>query len=48
MTAEDEPKTEPEVAEDEDVELEIYSLKVLPVTHDLHQKHGLRHADYQR
>eukprot|EP00095_Tigriopus_kingsejongensis_P001968 maker-scaffold886_size84816-snap-gene-0.28 protein:Tk01968 transcript:maker-scaffold886_size84816-snap-gene-0.28-mRNA-1 annotation:"signal recognition particle 68 kda protein" len=27
---------------------EVFHLKILPLTHDLHQKHGLRHNDYQR
>jgi len=53
MTAEDEKKaeavTEAEAAEEEiESELEVSSLKILAVTHDLHQKHGLRHGDYQR
>ena len=53
MTAEDETKaeavTEAEAAEDEvEAELDVNSLKILEVTHELHQKHGLRHGDYQR
>ena len=53
MTAEDEQKaeavTEAEAAEEEiEEELEVSSLKILAVTHELHQKHGLRHGDYQR
>ena len=53
MTAEDEKKaeavTEAEAAdEDLESELEVSSLKILAVTHELHQKHGLRHGDYQR
>ncbi len=38
-----------EEQEDEDeVDLDVFSLKILPLTHELHQKHGLRHNDYQR
>ena len=53
MTAEDEKKaeavTEAEAAEEEiESELEVSSLRILAVTHELHQKHGLRHGDYQR
>ena len=53
MTAEDEKKaeavTEAEAAdEDLESEPEVSSLKILAVTHELHQKHGLRHGDYQR
>ncbi len=33
---------------EEEVNSDSYSLKILPLTHELHQKHGLRHNDYQR
>ena len=37
-----------EMEEDVEEDLNLYQLKVLPLCHDLHQKHGLRHNDYQR
>ncbi len=53
-TAEEDPvrKEEEEVQDQEEIEDEsdssVCSLKILPVTHELHQKHGLRHSDFQR
>lgn len=44
-----EEEKEMEAAEEEEEEdLNSYQLRVLPFCHDLHQKHGLRHNDYQR
>ena len=34
--------------QEEEVELDVFNLKILPLTYGLHQKHGLRHNDYQR
>ena len=39
---------EKEELEEEEEDLNVYQLKILPLCHDLHQKHGLRHNDYQR
>ncbi len=45
-------QTDPENQEGEEEEEELadgnYNLRILPMTHELHQKHGLRHNDYQR
>ena len=41
---EEEEEEEPESA----TSSSVFSLKILPLTHQLHQKHGLRHNDYQR
>ena len=38
---------DPPVAEEEEEDVS-YNLKILPLTFGLHQKHGLRHSDYQR
>jgi signal recognition particle subunit SRP68 len=38
---------EEEIQETEE-DLTSYNIKILPLTHQLHQKHGLRHNDYQR
>jgi len=50
MQTQTEDNKEPQVEENEEEE-EIgaaFSLKILPLTVGLHQKHGLRHNDYQR
>ena len=46
-TGDNDPEAEAEVEEEIDDDT-IYQLKILPLTHDLHQKHGLRHNDYLR
>ena len=33
---------------DETVDPDVFNLKILPLTYGLHQKHGLRHNDFQR
>lgn len=37
-----------EAAAEEEEDDSVFGLKLLPLTHALHQKHGLRHDDYQR
>ena len=48
----DNAEVDPEAAGDDEatepVELDVFNLKILPLTYALHQKHGLRHNDYQR
>ena len=43
------PEDPDNVAADEDAdEVVSFHLKILPMTFQLHQKHGLRHSDFQR